>query len=184
MNACVTRSSADVMQNDVYCKNPRFSPPFISSTGTDRSRAVVRGCRGPMHERALRRRKKVVRRSRVPLWVWRAGGTNDPDAQSSTTPHRAPKGRARGRWRPWPHAEPKPKPEWLRWLLLLLLLLLLSRGTPRRSAVSCAWRTEATPSGRGTDANARIATNDAAVRHDFVVIGRKCRRTQHTFGAR
>jgi len=144
-----------------------------------------------MHERALRRGEKVVRRGRVPRWVRRAGANDasaphtDTDAQSGTAPHRAPKRRTRGWRRPWPYAEPKPKPELmlLLRLLLLRLLLLLRRGTPRRGAVSGTWRAEAAPPGRGTDTDAGIAANDAAIRHDFVVIGRERRRAQHAFGA-
>lgn len=131
-----------------------------------------------MHERALRRREKVVRRSRVPLWVRRAGA-NNADAQSGTAPHRGSKRWWAGRrGRPRPCTEPKPKTE----LLLLLLLLLLGRGTPRRNDVSRTWRAEAAPPGRGADVNTCIAASDSAVRHDFVVIGRERRRAQHAFG--
>lgn len=159
--------------NDVYCKITLL-PRFVS-TGMGYSRAVVRGRGGPMHERALRR-EKVVRRSRVPLWIWGAGA-NHTDAQSGTAPHLGPKRwRTRRRGRPRPCAEPKPKTK-------RLLLLLLGRGTPRGDDVSRTWRAEAAPPGRGADADTCTATNDAAVRHDFVVIGRERRRAQHAFGA-
>ena len=141
-----------------------------------------------MHKRALRRCKKVIRRSRVPLRVRRAG-TNDTHAQSCAAPHRAPQRRTRGRRWPRSHTEPKPEPKRLRlrlllWLLLLLLLL-LRRGTPRRGAISRTWRAESTPHpGRGTDADACVTSHDATVGHDFVVIGRERRRAQHAFGTR
>ena len=162
--------------NEVYCKITLL-PRFVSSTGMGCSRAVVRGCRGPMHKRALRRGEKVVRRSRVPLWIRRAGA-NNTNAQSGTAPHLCPKRWwARRRGRPRPCAEPKPKTE-----RLLLLLLLLGRGTPRRDDVSRTRRAEAAPPGRGADTDTCIATNDAAIGHDFVVIGRERRRAQHAFG--
>ena len=92
-----------------------------------------------MDKRALRRRKKVIRSSRMPLSrsrVRRASSTDDAtchhtnadatNAQTGTTPHRATERRARRGW-PWAHAQSESEPQrWRqRWLLRLLLLLLL-----------------------------------------------------------
>ena len=80
-----------------------------------------------MHERALRRRKKVVRSSRVPLrrrGVRRAStrdatrhtdananaNADTTDAQTRAAPHRAPERRARGRRWPGAHAESESVP--------------------------------------------------------------------------
>ena len=95
-----------------------------------------------MHKRALRRRKKVVRGSRVPLrgrGVRRATGTDDTtrhthpdadadttDAQTGSTPHLAPKRRARRRQaRTHAGSDSEPHRRGRRRLLLLMLLLLL-----------------------------------------------------------
>ena len=145
-----------------------------------------------MHERALRR-KKVIRRSRMPLRRIRRASTNDPshananapNAQTRTAPHMSTKRRAGGMW-PRAHAESKPKRRvrrllrLLRRLLLLrrlrlrllrlrLLLLLCLRLLPWRCAVNPTRRAESTPSGRwpyanaNANAHARIAASKSTV---------------------
>jgi hypothetical protein len=74
---------------------------------------------------------------------------------------------------------------WLRLLRLRLLLWLrlLGRGSPGRCAVDRARRAKTAPPGGCTyanaDADARIAADEAAIRHDLVVLGRERGRAQH-----
>jgi hypothetical protein len=119
----------------------RFLPvhPPSESSMSSPSRAIMRRRRRSMHERALRRRKKVIRSSRVPLCRCRCRvrctSANDPtrghtdayttNAQTSAAPHRASERWARGRrTRAYAQSESEAHRWRRRWLLLLLRLLL------------------------------------------------------------